>query len=74
MTDSPNPSPDTPQPAGSPAPNEPPDAFDAFLIFFNIKGKRHLTTVAEKAGVSVRTISRWANTFDWAGRLNRHRN
>jgi hypothetical protein len=56
----------------SPAPHEPPHAFDAFLVFFKLPGKRRLTSVARKTGAGLRTVYRWAAQFDWAGRVNRH--
>ena len=56
----------------SPAPNEPPHAFGAFLVYFRLPGKRRLTAVARKTGAGLRTVYRWASEFDWAGRVNRY--
>jgi hypothetical protein len=56
----------------SPASNESPRAFEAFTVYFQLPGKRRLTTVARKTGAGLRTVYRWARDFDWAGRVNRH--
>lgn len=73
---SPQPSTLNAQPASpapfSPAPNESPQAFAAFLVYFQLPAKRRLTAVARKTGDGLRSVYRWAHDFDWAGRVNRH--
>lgn len=67
-----HPAEDAPAPSFAPSPGESPDAFAAFLVYFQIAGQRRLTAVARKTGAGLRTVYRWAQDFDWAGRINRH--
>ena len=45
-------------------------AFEAFRVYLELGPKRRYATVGRKVGSSYRTVQRWANDFDWRGRIN----
>ena len=56
----------------SPLPGESARAFEVFCAYFELGPRRRLAVAARKAGVSPRTIKRWAADFDWRGRIQSH--
>ena len=45
-------------------------AFEAFRVYLELGPKRRYATVGRKVGSSYRTVQRWANDFDWRGRIS----
>jgi hypothetical protein len=45
-------------------------AFEAFRVYLELGPKRRYAAVGRKVGSSYRTVQRWANDFDWRGRIN----
>ena len=45
-------------------------AFEAFRVYLELGPKRRYAVVGKKVGTCLRTIQRWANDFDWRGRIN----
>ncbi|MDB6032485.1 MAG: Phage terminase small subunit [Verrucomicrobiales bacterium] len=73
----PNPDPQN-QCAGSPAtlrplPDETPEAFEAFLLYFDSSQKLTQPKIAEALGIHPNTVSNWSSKFQWRGRILRHR-
>jgi hypothetical protein len=56
----------------SPAKGESDRAFEAFRAYLELGPRRRFTAVSRKVGASLRTIQRWANDFDWRGRIKNH--
>jgi hypothetical protein len=59
-------------PAFSPARGESDRAFEAFRAYLELGPKRRFAAVGRKVGASLRTVQRWANDFDWRGRIKTH--
>ena len=53
-------------------PNESNKAFAAFSTYLNLGPNRSFYKSAQKLGKSARLLRRWADKFDWAGRLAAH--
>jgi hypothetical protein len=47
-------------------------AFEAFRFYWELGSRRRLAAVGRKVGASLRTVQRWANDFDWRGRIKTH--
>ena len=58
--------------AFSPAKGESDRAFEAFRAYLELGPKRRFAAVSRKVGASLRTVQRWANDFDWRGRIKNH--
>jgi len=56
----------------TPARGESDRAFEAFRAYFELGPRRRLAAAARKAGVTTRTVKRWAGDFDWRGRIQSH--
>lgn len=61
-----------PSPAFAPVAGEPERAFEAFRVYLELGPSRRYLAVGRKIGVTLRTIQRWANDFDWRGRIQAH--
>jgi hypothetical protein len=59
-------------PSFSPARGESDRAFEAFRAYLELGPKRRFAAVGRKVGASLRTVQRWANDFDWRGRIKNH--
>jgi hypothetical protein len=59
-------------PTFSPAQGESDRAFAAFCAYLELGPGRRYSAVARKAGVSLRSIQRWAIDFDWRTRISSH--
>lgn len=56
----------------SPAKGESDRAFEAFRAYLELGPRRRYAAVGRKVGASLRTVQRWANDFDWRGRIKSH--
>jgi hypothetical protein len=45
-------------------------AFEAFRVYLELGPKRRYAAVARKVASSYRTVQRWADDFDWRGRIS----
>lgn len=64
-------SPDATSPL-TPVTGESAPAFAAFCWYLELGPQRRYFAVVRQFGVSLRTVKRWATTFDWRGRLQAH--
>ena len=53
-------------------PNESNKAFAAFSMYLSLGSNRSINQSARKMGKSARGLRRWADKFDWTGRLAAH--
>jgi hypothetical protein len=58
-----------PQPACPQAKGESDRAFEAFCAYLELGPRRRYAAAARKVGASLRTVKRWADDFDWRGRI-----
>jgi hypothetical protein len=61
-----------PPPAFAPVAGESERAFEAFRVYLELGPHRRYLAAGRKIGVTLRTIQRWANDFDWRGRIQAH--
>lgn len=47
-------------------------AFEAFRAYLELGPQRRYAAAARRVGASLRTVKRWAQTFDWRGRIKAH--
>ena len=59
-------------PAFVPLAGESDRAFAAFRVYLELGPRRRFLAAARQVGVTLRTIQRWANDFDWRGRIQTH--
>ena len=56
----------------SPAVGESDRAFEAFRAYLELGPRRRYAAAGRKVSVTLRTIQRWANDFDWRSRIQAH--
>jgi hypothetical protein len=56
----------------TPARGESDRAFEAFRAYLELGPSRRYAAAGRKVGAALRTIKRWANDFDWRGRIKAH--
>jgi Putative ATPase subunit of terminase (gpP-like) len=61
-------------PAGlQPMPDETPDAFEAFMLYFDSGQKLSHAKIAEALDVHAKSVSNWSSRFQWRSRVMRYR-